>query len=333
MSFSLLQTKAVATGSGVAPPRPEVAVRARKVLPSTFPKKVAAMNKTYDDVAKIIQTANSTIVDVVRSVEENFGALVTALGAAKDLADELKPILGKKLTDWVHAFADTMQGYAGALNSQESELDAQTQKSLYAVLEDFIMLREAVVFSYNKAGAKVDELSDKCIEAAKEDAATKLQRHRGEEDANESQAWGPLGWIFGGGHKSPCQVCHKVVRKANDTANEVAVKLVELNNTIDVLFSEAEQEILAGIAKVNFTYIGSMEQAADFMSDKIKGKIDKAVKVVLNLAASVASKLSSSANDLYKQVDGARADMLPLYEASDMLLAAAEPCCGEEEKL
>lgn len=313
----------------------------QKVLPSNMPSKVASMNTTYNDVYKIVQSANTTIWGVFQAVEDGLGTMMSVLTDTKAFSIEHRPELGKQLTDWVDAFVDTMQAFAGSISTHEKELLAQTQKSLLTVSEDVALLRELVVYSYNKAGSAVDKLSDECIAALEGQAIfTNSPQSAGKLSSDpwqrQAQTWNPSAWMKGvvsGRGKSPCRESVHLMRRANDTANEVAVRLSELNNTIDALFVELQDGVLAGISKIDATYNGAMEQAAVFMSDKIKNKIDKAVNAVLALVGLVDSKISAATESLQKQVRVASIDMLPLYDASDMLLKAAEPCCIAEQQL
>lgn len=349
--LSLIQNKAEVTGLGRASPGNKTKARgstlghwpapgarlhrSRRVLPAEFPSKVESINATYDDVDAMARSVNDSILGALTTISDNLGMLNSALGAAQALADTFEPLVGEKRTDMVDDFVVKMQGKVIVFASEEQEYEAQAQHSLQAVLDDFSELRERVTSSYNKAGARVDELSDQCSAGeVPEDSgvdATLLQLHGHQARARGRLAWNPFGWLkglFGGGRKkSPCEAAEQAVREANDTAIEVAAKLDELNSTVEVLLTQFEEAIQNGITSVNTTYTEAMEQLSGFLPGKVKDRIDTAVNIVFGLATSASS---TPAGDLYKQLNAAKADMLPLYEASDLLLKTSEPCCRSE---
>jgi len=306
--------------------------RSPKVLPPDFSSKVASINTTYDDVDRVVTSVNSTIGKVEDLVVSNLDALITALQALKILADSLKPVMGEQLVDWLNSFVVSMQRRVDSISGHEQEFEAQTQKSLKAVLADFVELRERVASAYGKAGERIDELSDQCVadqQSTDSVNASMLQMLKSQGASYQAQAWNPLDWfknLFGGRKKSPCHESEELVRKANGTANEVAVKLDELNNTINVLFIELDEGIASGIESIRSIYTGALEKSSGVVTSTVKEQLDEALDSVFDLAESAVP--ATYARDLYKQMSDAKADMLPLYEASQLLLDSAAPCCS-----
>lgn len=308
-------------------------------IPADFKDKVAAINVTYDDVSESVDSVNTTIMGVVDLIKKDSGSMESAIGTMQKVVDNLKPVVGEELTDWIDALVGKLLPKLEEISSQAEAVRMHSQVPLNGILADFLDLREKVVVTYTDAAARIDELADICSGAAAEESnddsasTAAFLLHSGNR-SHDSQERGPIDWlkgIFGGGGKSNCGKATQRIAAANSTADDAAAYIVKLNNTVDVLLDEVEGQVTEGFDLVNSTYSEAVQQASSILNEQVKRKLDEAVAKILDLVSSVNTQLQDAAAGLHKQLQGATADMQPLYAATEELVTMAEPCCAALE--